>query len=361
MTDLSTIAASLIVGGFEGTDAVPAPFAALLRKGLAGAILFTRNCESPAQVAALNAELCRLAPERDPIRSVDQEGGRVQRIRDPLTVWPPLRAVGAASDEAIARRVGQAIGGELAALGFTWDFAPVLDVDSNPDNPIIGDRSLSRDPEVVSHLGIALAEGLHESGVGSCAKHFPGHGDTLLDSHEDLPRLTHERSLLHDRELVPFAAAARAALPAIMTAHVVFEALDPERPATVSRAALTGLLRGELGFQGLVVSDDTEMKAVADRYEIESIVTEGLLAGVDLFLICHHAEKMERAIAALTREAEQSQAFTTRLEEASQRVAAFRARFARPGFEPDAARIAAVCGSGAHQELARRLAGASQA
>lgn len=356
MTDLSATAASLIVGGFEGTDSVPAPFAELLGRGLAGAILFARNCASPVQIAALNAELCRLAPDHDPIRSVDQEGGRVQRIQAPLTVWPPLRRLGRTGDTELARTLGRAIGDELGALGFTWDFAPVLDVDSNPDNPIIGDRALSRDPEAVARLGVALALGLHEAGVGSCGKHFPGHGDTLLDSHKELPRLTHPRALLDGRELVPFAAAAQAGLPAIMTAHVVFEALDAERPATLSGAALTGLLRDELGFEGLVVSDDTEMKAVADRYEIETIITEGLLAGVDLFLICHHAEKMERAIAALAAEAGRSESFRARLEQASRRVAVFRARFARPGYRPDSERIATVCGAEAHRTLAESLA-----
>ena len=146
------------------------------------------------------------------------------------------------------------------------NYAPVLDVDTNPENPVIGSRSFGRTPELVSELGVALAEGLESVGVAACGKHFPGHGDTQQDSHLELPRLAHSLERLEQVELAPFAAAIAAGIPALMTAHVIFEPLDPVYPATMSRAVLHGLLREKLGYDGLVVSDDLEMRAIADHY-----------------------------------------------------------------------------------------------
>lgn len=327
--DFHKLAASVLVIGFDGQR--PTPEAReLVAQGVSGAILFKRNVGEAAQTAALCAELKQEA-KRPFLLCVDQEGGRVARLRGgSFTDVPPMRAIGGRSDEALAQDVGRLLAREVRAAGFDVDFAPVLDVDTNPANPVIGDRSLSREAQAVAKLGVALARGIEAEGVASCGKHFPGHGDTAQDSHLTLPRLPHDMARLREVELLPFAAFAQARLASIMTAHVVFEALDPEIPATFSSKALTGLLRQELRFEGVVVSDDLEMKAVADRYPMEEAAIRSVLAGVDLLLVCHKAERQQKVVDGMALEAEKSQAFRKRLEDAARRVGDLRARFAAP-------------------------------
>src|SRR5512145_2625754 len=288
-------AAALLCVGFHGTTP-SVEVLELVRRGVSGVILFSRNVESAQQVAELTSALKRAAG-RPLLVAIDQEGGRVARLRGAhgFTELPPMRAIGAAGDERIAFGVGALLGRELRAVGIDQDYAPVVDVDTNPKNPVIGDRSLSRDPEVVARLGAALALGLQAEGVAACAKHFPGHGDTSQDSHVDLPRLPHALDRLRRVELPPFRALSQAGVAAIMTAHVVFEALDPARPATLSPPVLR-LLREELGFQGCCVSDDLEMKAVADHYPIEDAAPAAIAAGVDQLLVCHRSELQHRTI-----------------------------------------------------------------
>ncbi|HET8732938.1 MAG TPA: beta-N-acetylhexosaminidase, partial [Anaeromyxobacteraceae bacterium] len=230
--------AGLLCVGFDGTTPSPEVLE-LVRRGVGGVILFARNVESAEQVAELTASLKRAAG-RPLLVSVDQEGGRVARLRarHGFTELPPMRALGETGDEGLAFEVGALLGSELRAVGIDQDYAPVVDVDTNPANPVIGDRSLSRDPERVGRLGAALARGLQSAGVAACAKHFPGHGDTSQDSHVALPRLAHSLERLEAVELPPFRALARAGVASVMTAHVVFEALDPKRPATLSPSVM---------------------------------------------------------------------------------------------------------------------------
>ena len=196
----------------------------------------------------------------------------------------------------------------------------MLDVDSNPANPVIGDRAFSEDPNVVARLGAAFIDGLQGEGVAACGKHFPGHGDTTVDSHLALPRLEHDRARLAAIELVPFRAAIRADVAAIMTAHILFTALDAEHPATLSEAVLGPLLRDELGYRGVVVSDDLEMRAVADHYGIEEAAVRAVRAGCDQLLICRHPELLARAHEALVKAVESGALPRARLMEAAERV-----------------------------------------
>ncbi|MBU8898928.1 beta-N-acetylhexosaminidase [Corallococcus sp. H22C18031201] len=336
--------------GFPGTH-VDADLAALMDDGISGAILFKRNVGSASETAAL-CQALKTRAGRPFILSVDQEGGRVARLRGaPFTALPPMRELGQRGDEALAERVGRLLAHELRALGFDWDFAPVLDVDTNPANPVIGDRSFGREPEVVARLGVALARGLEAGGVASCGKHFPGHGDTTTDSHLTLPRLAHDLERLRRVELVPFQAFARAGLASLMTAHVLFDALEPGVPATMSTRVLEGLLRRELGFDGVLVSDDLEMKAIADHYSVEEATVQGTLAGVDLFLVCHKADVQRRAIEALVKAVESGRVPRSRLAEAHRRLDALVARFVRPPED----RLAQL-GSAEHRALAEGLA-----
>jgi beta-N-acetylhexosaminidase len=244
------------------------------------------------------------------------------------------------------------VGRELRAVGIDLDFAPVLDVDTNPQNPVIGRRSLSADPERVAALGVAFAAGLGDAGVAACGKHFPGHGDTHTDSHLALPRLPHAMERLERVELVPFAAAARAGVPAIMTAHVVFEALDPDQPATMSAAVVGGLLRDRLGYSGVVFSDDLEMKAIADHFSIEEVMIAGLRAGVDAFLVCHSPDLAHRAIDAIVSGVERGVLPEARVKQAHDRLGRLTHRFARGPAGDEGLRLLL---SEDHQGIASRL------
>jgi beta-N-acetylhexosaminidase len=284
---------------------------------------------SPHEVLELNREL-KAAAGRPLLLAVDQEGGQVARLRRGFTEIPPMRAVGATGDAALARELGSAIGRELRAVGFDMNYAPVLDIDTNPDNPVIAARSFGRTPELVTGLGLALAAGLQEAGVAACAKHFPGHGDTSQDSHLELPRLPHAMERLERVELAPFRAAAEAGVASFMTAHVIFEAVDSKHPATMSPPVLTGILRKKLGYDGLVVTDDLEMKAIADNYGVEDTVRLGLNAGVDHFLCCHTAELAHRAIEAIIKAVEAGQVSRETLAGARRRFAQVCSRFEKP-------------------------------
>jgi beta-N-acetylhexosaminidase len=289
-------------------------------------MLFRPNLENPAQVAGLVTALRQAGPaEAELVVSVDQEGGRVQRLRAPLTVWPDMCSVAAAGDVSRTRAVGCALGGELAALGIGWNFAPVLDVHTNPRNPVIGNRAFGSSAELVTDHALAFWRGLHEARVLGCGKHFPGHGDTRADSHLELPRVDHAGDRLRAVELAPFATAARAGIEALMTAHVLYPAWDDKLPATLSRRIAHDVLRDELGFCGMLVSDDLGMAAVADRYPIETLVVESLRAGVDHFLVREPLDRQRRAFDALLGAAERDARVRARVEESAQRVARFKA------------------------------------
>ena len=360
--------------GFAGTSA-PARLRAQLEAGEVGAtILFKRNlvisvpagasikqevCDLDALVA-LNHELHRHAPDGTPaLIAVDQEGGLVQRVRAPATQWPPMLAhdsVAAPDDETLAEDVGRAVGDELRTLGFDVDFAPVLDVHTNPQNPIIGDRAFGREPDGAARRALAFARGLDAAGILSCGKHFPGHGDTSTDSHLELPRIDHDWARLDAVELAPFARAARADLPMIMTAHVVFAALDPTVPATLSHAVITDLLRGKLGYRGVIVSDDLDMTAIAGHMGADVAALAAVRAGCDVFLLCCDEANQAAAREALDRETRADAAFAARVADAAARIRAMkRAHADNQARHPAAA--GSIIGSFEHRRLADRLAG----
>jgi beta-N-acetylhexosaminidase len=361
--------------GFAGT-AVPPALRAKLDAGEVGAtVLFKRNLaievtRSATGVAqevtdldalvALNRELHRAAPDGTPaLVAVDQEGGLVQRVRAPATQWPPMFAhdgLAPGDDERTAEAVGRAIGDELRALGFDIDFAPVLDVHTNPANPIIGERAFGSDADTVARRALAFARGLDAAGVLACGKHFPGHGDTDTDSHLELPRIAHDWDRLERVELAPFERAAKAGLPLIMTAHVVFAALDADRPATLSRPVVTGLLRERLGFRGVVVSDDLDMRAIASHVGVAPAAVAAVRAGCDALLLCCDEANQAAAERALAVEAERDSEFRHRVGESAARIRAMKsAHAANRTRRPAPARD--VVGSYEHRRLADRLAG----
>jgi beta-N-acetylhexosaminidase len=347
----------LVLGGFDG-HSLPELYARALRDGRrGGAVLFKRNLGGGlSQAAALAREIH--AASAGPLLAIDQEGGRVARFVAPLLRVPPMATVARRGDVVLAERIARAVGAELAALGVTINFAPVLDVNTRADNPVIGDRAFGEDAGVAARFGAAWVRGLQSAGVLSTGKHFPGHGDSAKDSHFDLPVVDSTRERLDRVELAPFRAGIDAGVAALMTAHVVYPAFDAERPATLSYAVCTEL-RERLGFEGVLVSDDLEMKAIADRWDLGEAAVEAVAAGCDALLVCQSFDEQERAVDALTREAERSPAFRARCERALGRVAAARRRAtARP---LDDAAVASVVGGAESRavaaEIARRLEG----
>jgi beta-N-acetylhexosaminidase len=249
------------------------------------------------------------------------------------------------------------MGDELRALGLDVDFAPVLDVHTNPANPIIGERAFGTDAAAAARRALAFARGLDAAGVVACGKHFPGHGDTAADSHLELPRIDHGWERLERVELLPFRLAAAAGLPMIMTAHVVFAALDPTRPATLSEQVVTGLLRDQLGYRGVIVSDDLDMQAIAGHLGADVAAVAAVRAGCDVLLLCNSPDNQAAAEAALIREAERDAQFRRKVGEAAHRVRELkRAHAAHHAQHPAPPRD--VVGSALHRRLADRLAGA---
>ena len=350
-SELETAAARLFTVGFHGKT-LSDDLTRLLTRGVGGVIFFSRNVGQPAEVAELTGAIKRRAGRPISI-SLDQEGGKVLRLRQGFSELPSMRALGETGSAALAREIGALIGRELRAVGFDMNYAPVLDVDTNPDNPVIGSRSFGRSPELVSELALALAHGLEAEGVAACGKHFPGHGDTSQDSHLALPRLSHSLERLARVELQPFARAIEAGIPSLMTAHVIFEPLDPVYPATMSRAVLHTLLREKMHYDGLVVTDDLEMRAIADHYPVEEVVVRGLNAGVDQFLCCHTAELVQRAIEAVVHAVESGAVSREALATANRRIQTFTDRYAHPAAQqPDLS----VLRCDAHLTLIERIA-----
>jgi len=280
MNDLDRLAAACICPSFPGLEA-PRWILDWIERGLGGICLFSHNVGDREQLARLTAALRSARPEL--LVGIDEEGGDVTRLEaDRGSSYPGHAALGAVDDTNLTEQVAAAIGADLVAVGVNLDFAPVADINLNPDNPVIGIRSFGADRELVARHVAAFVSGLQGQGVAACAKHFPGHGSTEQDSHLELPVVTGD---IRDG-LLPFRAAVEAGVQSIMTAHILAPGLD-ELPATLSPAVIGGLLRGELGFDGLVIADALEMKAVSDTYGVERSAVLALSAGVDLLLIGH--------------------------------------------------------------------------
>jgi beta-N-acetylhexosaminidase len=318
----------LLIAGFDGQQ-LPVELKALAREfGLGGVILFARNVVEPDQVAELCYEAARLVPDLPLWVSVDQEGGGVSRFKAPFTEWPAMATLGRSGDVRLAERFARALAAELRAVGITLDYAPVLDIHTNPKNPVIGDRALSEKADQVAKLGVAIIEALQGEGVAACGKHFPGHGDTLSDSHLELPLVEHPPERLREVEIAPFKAAIAARVATIMTAHVFIPALDDVNPATLSRRVVTDLLRAELKFDGVVLSDDLEMKAIAATVPVPSAAVGAIAAGCDGVLICgtDHATQMA-ALEALIHAVERNELPAARVDDALRRHQRTKERF----------------------------------
>ncbi|GHF62815.1 glycoside hydrolase family 3 protein [Streptomyces griseosporeus] len=280
---LTRDALTVLQPGFTGTSA-PDWLLRRLGEGLASVGLFGRNIASAEQLASLTAQL--RAERDDVLVAVDEEGGDVTRLEVRTgSSFPGNHALGAVDDVELTRAVAHELGRRLAACGVNFDWAPSADVNSNPANPVIGVRSFGADTDLVARHTAAYVQGLQSAGVAACTKHFPGHGDTAVDSHHALPRIDASADVVAARDLAPFRAAIAAGTRAVMSAHILVPALDPEHPATLSRRILTDLLRGELGYDGLIVTDGMEMQAISATYGIERGSVLAIAAGADAICV----------------------------------------------------------------------------
>ena len=350
----------LLIAGFDGHQ-IPPELRSLAKEfGLGGVILFARNIGEPEQVAELCFEASRLVPDLPPWVSVDQEGGRVARLKSPFTEWPPMATLGRSGDARLAERFARALAAELKAVGFTLDYAPVLDVHTNPKNAVIGDRALADTAQDVARLGAVIIRTLQGEGIAACGKHFPGHGDTSADSHHELPLVEHPPERLREVEFLPFKAAVEAGVATIMTAHVFVPSLDDKRPATLSRRVVTELLRGELQYQGVILSDDLEMKAIAAEYAVPAAAVLAIEAGCDGALICSgDHDTQAAALEALVHAVESDRLRLSRLEDALKRQQRAKERFlaAAVATRPPAARaLRSALGRDEHRAIADEMA-----
>jgi beta-N-acetylhexosaminidase len=362
LRDLRRHVGQLAIVGFEGHD-VSADVRSLAREfDLGGVIFFARNVESPEQVAELSRQAQALAAELPLWVSVDQEGGRVARLKRPFTEWPPMITLGRAGppdSDRLAERFAAALAAELHAVGISLDYTPVLDVHTNPKNPVIGDRALADRAEDVARLGAIIIRTLQGAGIAACGKHFPGHGDTSTDSHHELPLLEHPPDRLDAVELVPFRAAAAAGVASIMTAHILIPSLDEDLPGTLSPRIVDGLLKQELGYEGLVLSDDLEMKAISGRYGHSDATVRAIAAGCDAVLMCApRPEEQMAALEAIIYAVEQGRLPLARVEDALKRHRRVKERFLAPPRRRPAtgAALRAILGRDEHQAVAAEMA-----
>jgi beta-N-acetylhexosaminidase len=295
--------------------------------GFGGFILFSHNCCDPEQILSLCRSLWENNQKTPPLIGIDQEGGRVHRLADPFTHFPAAALVGRRDDPNLAYRAARATAAELALVGVNLNFAPVLDVNSNPNNPIIGDRSFGTKPNQVITFAWPYVQGLRDGGIIPCGKHFPGHGGTDKDSHLDLPVVDRSPDELTTVELPPFVHACRNQIESLMTAHVLYRSLDPKFPATLSHHIVTGLLRQQLGYAGVVFGDDMEMKALSGNYDAHEAVALAVRAGVDVMLYCHDLPRAVNALEFLCSEAERSPAVRAQVENSYQKITELKQRY----------------------------------
>jgi beta-N-acetylhexosaminidase len=337
--------------GFEGTS-LPPELARLLKLGLSGVAIYSRNYEDAAGLRALT-ESIRQAAGRPVLIGIDQEGGTRFALKPPFTAWPSPAELGKLGDASTVEQVARAIARELLAVGCNLDFAPMLDLAINPTSPVTLDRSFGADAGEVAALGCAFLRGLAAEGVLACAKHFPGHGDTDVDPHFDLPRFAGTPERLAQQELLPFAAAIEAGAPTVMTAHILLPAIDPNRPASISQRVLDGLLRQQLHFDGVILADDLGMGALAKRYGAAESAVKAIEAGTDIVMLCHDWSTVAPAIETLADAAEGGRFEPAQWKAAGARIARLREKIAAA--TPQSQPPLEIVGCAEHRALAEEV------
>jgi len=345
----------LFMIGFEGTRLSKKTIQLIKEYKIGGVILFRRNVEDPSQLFDLCKQIQSLSKDHPLLIAVDHEGGRVCRLPPPFTQFPPSLALGRRKSYSLTYSMAEVMGNELKAVGINMNMAPVLDVNTNPKNPVIGDRSFGESPTRVASLGLAVIVGLQDQGIIACGKHFPGHGDTSLDSHLKLPAVHHSFERLQEVDLKPFVHAISNRLSAMMTAHVLYPALDSKYPATLSKKITHTLLRHTLGFEGVVVSDDMEMGAISHHWERGKASVRAILAGVDLLLICHESKRQIEGMESVIRAVESGKIPKTRLEASVKRILNLKTSFLKKEKGWTRKQAIQTVGCSQHQHISERI------
>lgn len=344
----------LLIGGFEGTEIGDQATRLVQEYQVGGLILYGRNITGAGQLVTLTNGLKALNGDGIPLfLSIDQEGGGVDRMPPEVRRTPGAYCVGQTGSVPAAQSYGDVLAAECAAFGLNLDFAPVLDVWSNPGNTVIGQRAFSADARTVAGLGPAAARRMMDQGIIPAVKHFPGHGDTVVDSHVGLPVVDKSLEELEKTELIPFRAAIQSAgtdgqVPAVMVAHILLTQLDPERPASLSPAVVTGLLREELGFAGAVLTDDLTMGAVTQSYGLGEAAVLAVEAGCDILLVCHGQDSVPAVRTALLEAAASGRITAERLDESVYRILRLKTEYAltnEPVSSPDLEALNAQIGA----------------
>lgn len=322
-----------------------------LESGLvSGFLMFPGDDAQPEQVRELTDAIRAISAPSPAILAIDQEGGRVQRLKASFTRIPCMRRLGVKADEKLAFEVGRIMGAELRAVGVNMDLAPVVDLELNPANQVIGDRALHSDPELVGRLGAALIKGLHSERIAACAKHFPGHGASSEDSHLELPTVRAGQQEIRERELLPFRKAMAAGVESVMVGHLLYPAFDKYHPASLSERLITGLLREEMGFEGVVIVDALEMKAL-EGIPLEDRAFMAARAGADIILVSEGLENAKRVHSALCQAVKMGVLAMDKIVRAYQRVTNFKAGLLKQGDLPPKSRLKTIIGSDAGKVL----------
>ncbi len=308
-------AAQTIVAGLADTY-VDEDFKALADKGLGGAILFSANIADSEQLITLTNEIRSASGEIPILIAMDEEGGRVTRLPDDVLSMPSAYSIASSGDTEYCYKAGVNLGRQLKSFGLSTGFSPVMDIWSNPDNTVIGDRAFGTTAEEVCTYGIAELEGIMSTGEIAVAKHFPGHGDTDLDSHYGLPVVTKSLEELKKMEFLPFESAIDKGIQGIMVAHILCEKIDPDEPASLSKTVVTDILKGELGFEGVVFTDDLTMGAISEKYTPAEAAVKALNAGCDMLLVCFEYENANETINAIVNAVKNGELSEQRLDDA---------------------------------------------
>jgi len=342
----------LMMVGFHGTTAPPHILEWLSTGRIGGVYLFARNIESPAQVKALIDE-CHAAAKYPILVGIDQEGGIVARLREGFTESPGAMALSASGDIQLAEDIAYVMGQELFAMGINWNFAPVADITHNINNPSVGTRSAGTDKHVVGAIVKAQVRGFQRAGVAATVKHFPGLGNTAVDTHNALAVISGSIDYLYEQDLIPFRAAIDEGVACVMTTHVLFEDLDSEHPTTLSPIVLKRLLRDEIGYDGAVCTDCMEMKAITDKYGSAESAILTVLAGVDMVLFSHTKESQEQAYQAILDAVKSGRITEERIDQSLARIQVLKQRYEYSNPPP-----LSIIQSKSHQELAQKAANA---
>ena len=349
----------LFIIGLQGLSLTADEKKYIEQNNIGGIVLFTRNYKDPEQLFNLCREIQALhrpgGCTSKLFISVDMEGGRVARFRAPFTEWPPQATLGELDLPSISFAFSHALGSELAAAGINLDFAPCLDIFNNPKNTVIGNRAVGTSAEVVGKHASALVRGFIKSGVIPCGKHFPGHGNTLIDSHLDLPIEEATLERLNNAELVPFKKAFKSHLDLVMTAHIKFPNIDPHHPGTFSKTILKDILRDQLRYRGIVITDDLDMGALANYYSVADIPVKALAAGCDILLYCNKPESHMAALESVKKALIDGTLASKEIEEKITAIAEFKKKNLRTTELATYAEAAKIIGNEDHRALSKAI------